>query len=49
MATFVLTVRLQGKDTPIKETVSARHQSEARLKVEAMYKGCNIVSCVQQK
>lgn len=47
MATFLVTARVQGNSTPLKETVSATHQTEARKKVEAMYKGCKIVSCVQ--
>lgn len=48
MATFLVTTRIQGNSTPVKETVSANNQSEARKKVEAMYKGCKIVSCVQK-
>jgi len=48
MATFLVTARVVGKAQPIKETVSATHQTEARKKVESMYKGCKIVSCVQK-
>ena len=48
MANFLITVRIPGNSTPQKENVSADNQSAARKKVEAMYKGCKIVSCVQK-
>ncbi len=46
MAIFLITVRILGNSTPVKENVSAAHQKEERKKAEAMYKGCTIVSCV---
>jgi len=45
MDNFILTIRMSGVTQPITETVTARHQSEAKAKAKGMYKNCNIVSC----
>jgi len=45
MNSFTLTIRLSGVTQPITETVTARHQSEAKAKAKGLYKNCNIVSC----
>ena len=45
MDNFELTIRMSGVPQPIKETIMARHQSEAKAKAKGMYKNCNIVSC----
>lgn len=48
MSSFLLTIRMSGVANPIKETITARHQSEAKAKAKGMYKNCNVVSCVKK-
>ncbi len=47
MYNFNLTIRMSGTPQPIKESVMARNQTEAKAKAKAMYKNCNVVSCVK--
>ncbi len=48
MANFLVTARVPRYPEPVKVLITADNQTKARKIVEAMYKGCKIVSCVRK-
>lgn len=47
MTDFKVKFRPKGENAVREDIVSAKHQTEARKKIESMYSGCKVVACTK--